>query len=260
MNTDYLPVILSVMMFVGVLICLEVGRAVGRRQLGHHSGEGSAGFSAVDGALFALLGLVLAFTFSGAGSRFEARRDLIRQEANAISTAYLRLDLLPEGRQPELRGAFRQYLAARLAYYKDFGDPVVSARRAARVAALQQEIWSKSVKAASEVQGPQATTVLLPALNDMIDITTTRKVATLNHPPVVIYYMLGVLALAASVLAGFGMASARERSLLHTFGFAIALTFAFYITLELEYPRQGLIRIDKADQILADVGASMGPR
>ena len=81
-----------------------------------------AGLGAVDGAVFALLGLMIAFTFSGAASRLEVRRQLIVQEANAIGTAYLRLDLLPPGAQPGLREDFRQYVDARLAVYSKLPD------------------------------------------------------------------------------------------------------------------------------------------
>src|SRR5271165_7389931 len=96
--------------FVGVLLlgmlgCLELGRMLSRRV---KISEGAKpGLGIIEGAMFALLGLLVAFTFSGAATRFEGRRHLIVEEANDIGTAYLRIDLLPTDAQPEIRDLFR---------------------------------------------------------------------------------------------------------------------------------------------------------
>jgi hypothetical protein len=90
--------------FLGMLVLLETGRRLGVRRLAKDPEGAPAGTGAVDAAVFALLGLLVAFTFSGAASRFEERRNLIVEETNDIGTAYLRLDLVrarvPRG-QPE---------------------------------------------------------------------------------------------------------------------------------------------------------------
>src|SRR6266487_5026057 len=90
-------------LFVGMLLFLELGRRIGIRRRQEDSGTTGEGVGAVDGAVFALLGLLIAFTFSGAASRFDTRRQLIIEETNDIGTAYLRLDLLPAEAQPGLR-------------------------------------------------------------------------------------------------------------------------------------------------------------
>jgi hypothetical protein len=259
-NLDYLPAIFAVSLFVGMAACLELGRVIGRRWRTRTGQDVPQGVSAVDGALFALLGLLIAFTFSGAVTHFEARRDLIREEANNIGTAYLRLDLLPPARQEDIRAAFRAYLEARLEVYRDVGDTAAVTAAMKRVEDLQYEIWTKSVAAAAELPGPQATNLLLPALNEMIDISTTRTVATQNHPPPVIYAMLALLVLSASVHVGFGMSGNIRPSLIHTLGFALAISLTVYLIMDIEYPRFGLVRIDNADQILRDVGKAMAPR
>jgi hypothetical protein len=81
-------------LFVGMLVLLETGRRLGLRRLAQDSEAAQVGFGVVEGAIFALMGLLIAFTFSGAASRFDTRRQLVVDEANAIGTAYLRLDLL----------------------------------------------------------------------------------------------------------------------------------------------------------------------
>jgi hypothetical protein len=99
--------------------------------------------------------------------------------------------------------------------------------------------------------------LLLPALNAMIDITTTRTMATQMHPPTIIFVMLFGLALASAMLAGYAMAGAKTRSWLHMLGFAVALAVSVYVILDLEFPRLGLIRVDPFDQALVDLRKSM---
>ena len=212
----------------------------------------------MEGAVFALLGLLLAFTFFGAASRFDDRRRLIVEEANAIGTAYLRLDLLPPPAQPELRDAFRRYLDQRLAVYRALPD--IEAARAALVLAngMQQQIWARAV-ASSTAPGvhPDAGKLLLPALNEMIDITTTRTWATEMHPPPVVFGLLIILMLLSALLAGYAMAAAKVRNWLYRLTFAFTLAGAAYVILDFEYPRLGLINVNAFDQALVDVRKGM---
>jgi len=94
-------------------------------------------------------------------------------------------------------------------------------------------------------------------LNQMIDITTTRTMATQMHPPVVIFVLLFGLALASALLAGYGMAGGKSRNWIHMLGFAAVMAVATNVTLDIEYPRLGLIRVDAFDQVLVDVRDSM---
>jgi hypothetical protein len=250
-------------LFLGMLLFLEIGRRAGLRQMKEASGTAGEGVGAVDGAVFALLGLLIAFTFSGASSRFDARRQLIVEETNDIGTAYLRLDLLPTDLQPALRESFRRYLDARIEVYRKISEIAVgkeSLSKEALVKAneLQTQIWRQAV-AASRAEGASlaAPLLLLPALNAMIDITTTRTMATQMHPPVVVFVMLFGLALAASLMAGFGMTGAKMRSWFHVLGFALVMAIAVYVILDIEYPRLGLIRVDVFDQALIDLSESM---
>jgi hypothetical protein len=108
---------------VGLIACL-FGAMLGVVEIGHRlaRGRSHAGLAAVETAVFGLMGLLLAFTFGSAAVRFETRRNLIVEEANNISTAYLRLEMLPESTQPALRDAFREYGDTRLAIYRLIPD------------------------------------------------------------------------------------------------------------------------------------------
>ena len=172
--------LLAVGLFAALLILQELGRRFALRRAARDPEGARAGAGVVDGAIFALLGLLIAFTFSGAASRFDERRKLIVEEANAIGTAYLRIDLLPAAAQGEMRESFRRYLDARLAAYRALPDLEAANADLARATRLQQEIWTKAVASSA---GTPTAVLVLPALNQMIDITTTRTMAAQTHPP-----------------------------------------------------------------------------
>jgi hypothetical protein len=243
-------------LFLGMLLMLEVGRRMGARSLARDP-QGGGGFSAIEGAFFALLGLMLAFTFSGAAARFDHRRELTVLEANAIGTAYLRLDLLPADAQPRLRQDLQSYVDARIAFFEALPDRAAATIPLARSAALQRAIWHQAAVAALRAPVPSIAGQLLPALNEMIDITTTRQSAFLRHPPQIIFAMLALLELACATFTGFGMARNQSRSRLHVLGFAAILTLTTYVIVDLEYPRHGLISVSAVDQLLHDVRATM---
>jgi hypothetical protein len=253
-------VLFVVGMFLAMLACLEIGRRLGQHFRQRNDNGTSEGVATIDAALFALLGLLIAFTFSGAATRFEMRRELIRDEANAIGTAYLRVDLLVPAVQPLVRQDFRDYLDARLAIYADVRNPQKLQAAQVHAAAVQARLWAHVMTATAATPGVPPTTLLVPAVNEMFDMATTRTVASQAHPPFIIFGMLGFLALACSMTAGFSMSNShRGRQALHIVAFSTAVTLTLYVILDLEYPRMGLFRIDAADQILRDVRTTMEP-
>ena len=243
-------VLIALALFAGMVLLLEVGRRWGIRRRKEDPESVGSGQGAVEGAIYALLGLLIAFTFSAAALRFEQRRALVVDEANNIGTAWLRLDLLPAEAQPPLRGLFRRYVDSRIAFYRRLPDMDAALVELGETNKLQGEIWGQAVKAAS---APTAAFLLLPALNDMFDITTTRTWAARYHSPGIIFVILGVFALAGSLMAGFGMSLGTRRSWLHVIAFAALMAATFYVIVDFEYPRMGLIRLDEADQALVDV-------
>jgi hypothetical protein len=244
--------------FLGLLIFSELGRRLGIvKRTSDPEGLGT-GFDAAETAVFALLGLMIAFTFAGAASRFEARRHLITTEANAIGTAYLRIDLLPHDAQPELRDLFRRYTEVRSTVYQASSDLVVTQARLDEGVSLQGSIWSKAIAACQMPETPaQATMLMIPALNDMIDITTTRVMAGRNHPPLVVFLLLGGLSLVGAMMIGYDTSANKNRSWFYTVVFAAILSLTLYVIIDLELPRLGLIRVDDADQVLVELRDSM---
>jgi hypothetical protein len=229
-----------------MLLLLEAGRQF---HLRHKVPSESV---AIESAIFALFGLLLAFTFSGAVARYDTHRQLVVEETNDIFTAYLRLDLLPAAAQPALRQLFRDYTTSRLHLYDSVSKEISPASEH-----LQREIWQQSVAAAATPgANVDAAKLLLPALNAMIDITTTRQAAFNMHPPEIVFLLLFAFSGGSAFLAGYSI-SARGRSWFYMVALAIAVTATIYATLEIEYPREGLIRLAGTDKTLIDLRNSM---
>jgi hypothetical protein len=229
-----------------MILLLEVGRRL-RRQRAE-----AIVSSAIEGAIFGLFGLLLAFTFSGAISRYDTHRQLLTQEASDIGTAYLRLDLLPSEAQPELRQLFRDYTTSRLHLYDEVGPEISQ-----ETVRMQRVIWEKAESAAtSEGAKADAAKLLLPAINDMIDITSTRQNAFNMHPPDVVFWLLFAFSGGAALMAGYSMKPGR-RDWVYSIALALAVTLTVYAILDVEYPRRGLIRLRDLDQTLISLRDSM---
>jgi hypothetical protein len=232
-----------------LLLSIEAGYRIGLRRWSRLAEASRIIHPTLEGSIFGLMGLLVAFTFYGAGARFDIRRNLIVQEANMIGTAYLRLDLLPPETQPQIRQAFREYLQSRLAIYREIPNVKAAKAALARSEALQHDVWTKTVEALRR-SGPPEKTLLLSSLNEMIDITQVRTVALTTHPPDAVFAVLGLTVFASCILAGYTMAASNARDWAVVLAFAIVVGAALGVIVDYEYPRIGLIRIDPVDEVL----------
>lgn len=212
--------------------------------------------SAIQTSIFGLLALLIAFTFYGAASRFDIRRNLIVAEANAISTAYLRLDLLPPETQPRLRENFRSYVRSRIETSRKIPDIDAVVAELARSSKLQTKIWNEAVESV-RTSTPSTQSLVLSSINTMIDATTPRTAALTAHPPVVIFLMLGLTVVVSSLLMGYSASASSVREWPFTLCFAFVLGATLYVILDYEFPGVGFIRIDPVEQILVDALAKM---
>ena len=257
LGINAIPFLIVIGLFLGMMLALMVGRYLGRRHPPDEMASARTRLTAVEAAIFGLLGLLVAFTFSGASSRYDLRRQMTVDESNAIGTAYLRLDLLPAQAQPALREKFRRYLEARIAAYRLLPDIEASYKQVAVATSLQPEIWADAIAALRE-SPPQATVVMIPALNQMFNLATSKAILSLSHIPLPILIMLVVLGVACALLAGYVMAGISTRFMrVHMITFALITTITVYVILDLDYPRFGLIQLDFVDKAMLDLLARM---
>ena len=249
---------MPLLLLVAIVLSLETGRWLRQREIRTRARVEPARFGIVDGAVFGLMGLILAFSFAAAGNRFDLRRQYIVEETNAIGTAWLRLDVLDDAARESLRGKFRRYLDARIEGYGALPDSLPALRAWARADSLQQAIWSEAVSATRVAPTPGAPVLLLPSLNEMFDITTTRRAAIMAHLPRQVFELLVILVLACGVVAGYGITGAGPRSWLHILGFSLVIVITLHVIMDYEYPRLGRITVRDHDQLMVNLRASMG--
>jgi hypothetical protein len=244
-------------LFLGMLAMLEVGRRAAIRRLKKDPGGARERLGAVEGAIFGLLGLLIAFTFSGAANRFDERRKMVIQEANQLGDAWARIDALPPETQPAIRDGMRRYLESRLESYRRLPDLDAAMKELRHSEEIQSEVWKAAVAACATPEGQRVTMLVLPALDTAFDWTLVRTASSLHHPPGVIWVMLAVLSLASALIAGYGMTGGRRRNWPYMVGFAAVTAVAVYTILDIEFPRVGLVRVDAVDQLLTDLLQTM---
>lgn len=244
-------------LFAGMLLVHELGRRLGVRRRAKDLEGARLGLGPVESATFGLLGLLIAFTFSGAVTRFDVRRNLVTEEANLIEQAWLRVDLLPQAEQLTIRKHFRDYLDSRLATYDKLPDLAAANAELEHSRRLQREIWQDTVTASRNSGSPVGVNLLLTSINGMMAITTTRTMATRIHPPGIVYGMLFTAALMAALLAGYNSAGGTTRGWLHAIGLATIVSIALYVIIDIEHPRIGLVRVDLVDEVLRELRHTM---
>ena len=254
--------------FASSLILLNFGRHLGLRYLKQQRDAANmAGLATVEGAVFALIGLLLAFTISGALQRFDERRQLVVQEANAASTAHDRLGLFEGDVGRNLQAKLKDYVEARIDLYRmphDFSlwrrSELFSPEQQDKIVDLKNKLWNATAAVCPQASFRPACSQALPGLTSLFEVARSRLGASEKHPPQIVYVMLFGLGLGGSLLAGFGMAAATARSWIHMLIFAATLTVTLYTVTDMEYPRLGLIRIENFDHFLVDAHQQMQPR
>ena len=195
--------------FVGSLVLLNLGRQLGLRYLRQEGGS-LAGLTTVEGAVFALIGLLLAFTISGGLQRFDDRRQLVVQEANAATVASDRIGLFEGDVARNLQSKLQEYVRARIELYHmphDFSllrqTELFSTEQEDKIIELKKTLWDAVAAACPQNNYKPACSLTLPALNNLFEVARLRAGASEKHPPQVIYAMLFGLGLGGSLLAGF---------------------------------------------------------
>jgi len=233
---------LAVAIFCLILLFNLLGFRYRQRQFRKHPAHPPQGLGPIESSLLGLMALMLSFTFGLASSKFENRRNIITEEANCIGTAILRCDLYEDSLRKLFHQDFKQYLAARIAYY-DAGDNEQKIQAALKEGNdYSQKIWKRAAEDSYVLEHRLRASQLIPAVNAMIDIVTTRDTSRLASVPPIILLVLAVLMLIASFLVGYGQKG--KRNLVLIVGFALMTTIALYVIIELDRPRRGILNLN----------------
>lgn len=242
---------LFVLVVLLVLASIDGGFRLGRYRRSRSEDENAAPVGAMVGAMLGLLAFLLAFTFGMAASRFDTRRALVLDEANAIGTTYLRAAMLPVG-SDEVRGLLRDYVDARLVAVRS-GAVAEGLRQAEE---LQNRLWAQAVATGQQHPNSIVVGLFVESLNEVIDLHAKRVTAGLrNRIPGTIWAVL--FSMAALSLGAMGDHSGLIGGSRSLAVIAVALSFSAVISLvmDLDRPQEGLLIVSQ--QALVDVRQSM---
>jgi len=234
---------------IGVLIsATEIGYRVGRRGQSGANESARSHIGMLEGALLGVLALLLGFTFSMAGSRFDARRLLVVNEANAIGTTYLRAQMLPEPSRTEVSNLLRRYVDVRLESYNAKLDERRLQEMKDNTERLQNELWSRAV-AAGERDSRATIGLFLQSLNEMIGLHAKRMMALENHVPESIFILLDLIAILSMVLVGYGCGLGARRNLLMTMTMGFLIASVILLVVDLDRPQRGMLKGNQQSMI-----------
>lgn len=237
-------------LFLGLMLAgVETGFRLGRRTAGKTDEQIKPQISVVEGSLVGVLGLLLAFTMSMAVSRFEQRKQLVLEEANAIGTSWLRTHLLPDPDGREIADLLCKYVDLRLEYVAVGEHPQELQMMRDRGARLQADFWGRAVAYGQKDPNPVRAGLLLQSLNQVIDLDAARWMALNNHVPSAVIYLNAIVALLTIMLVGYAFGIHGVRRVFSMFFLALAITVVLSVIIDLDRPRRGFIQVSQQPMI-----------
>jgi hypothetical protein len=236
MSMATVPVgVIFVATIIVVVLAIEAGFRLGHAVLRKSEDEKEASVSAIAGAILTLTGFMLAFTFGISSDRLQDRKTLVREEANAIGTAWLRSDFLPEPDRAEAKGLFRKYVDDRVeaAQARDLAQVQKGLDDSSRI---QHQLWDMAVKNARKDMDSDVAALYIESLNELINIHTLR-VAVALHPqiPGIIWLVLYALVIFGMIATGYQTAitgSARRSRAVSLLAVSFSLVIALIAVLD----------------------------
>jgi len=242
---------LAVILFALLVLAFFLGHHFRILQMRRKPELEKSDLSTINGMLLGLLGLMLAFTFSMSNERFDTRRELVIEEANDIGTVVLRTDVFPDSVRRVLRSTLKLYVDERIAFYEVGMNLQKAAFHYFRADSLSTAAWITVTRYARHDNITVRTSEIIPALNAMIDVTTTRRAAGEATLPVAILYFLFFLCLSSAFLLGFDLKG--PINWVVVIGFAIMLSSTVFTIIDLDRPRSGLVNLDGPHQRMVDL-------
>jgi hypothetical protein len=238
-------------LIAGIVAAHEIGFLLGRRTRSTDEAFDRQ-LALIRNFTAALVAFLIGFAFSGAGNRYVDRLDIIVKEANALGTAHLRADTMAEPERSALKAAIKEYTSDRIDLLS--GDaPERIAQLLAKVGSLHQRMWQAAV-GATRGNAPLMA-VVLPPVNEVIDLHTMHLAMARRHLPFpILAMMLGTVAI-TSGLVGFGNGRVGRRFAQLDSVYGVVLIIALLMVIDLDYPGQGLIRV--SNRVFVEALAAM---
>lgn len=241
-----LPLWLVPLLFLGLLAgTAELGYLFGLRRRHDWPDADAGGGGLVHNATLALLGLMLAFTYSFTVGHYEVRKQAVISEANAIGTAFLRAGLEKEKGGGELRQALLVYARTRVFDHHTFGTHAEAEKHIGDSLAAQAHLWPALEKVLQAgPRGPMEVN-LMASVNDVIDMHTKRLAAAFDYLPSFVIVLLLLLAMISMAMTGYVAGLSGRQCRWRMMCFTLVLTAALYLIADFDRSLQGMIRISQ---------------
>lgn len=209
--------------------------------------ERETSVGSVIGAMLGLLAFILAFTFGMAASRYDARKQLLLDETNAIGTAFLRTDFLPAPQSAEAKELFRKYVNLRV----DVGQhPEKQQQGLAETDSLQGQLWSQVAELARQPDGSGMLRLYVQSLNEVIDLHGKRVIVGLEYRiPGGIWLALYFVTMLAMFAVGFDFGRNNTGSVMISLMMALAFSSVILLIADLERNSKGFVRVSQRPMI-----------
>ena len=231
-----------------MLACSEAGFRAGLKARGSIDEALRSRLAIFEGAMLGVLGLLMGFTMSMGAARFDARRQLVVEEANAIDTTWLRSMMLPQPENTEFTAVLRQYVDARVNFVaaKNLSEIPQLREMGTR---LQAELWSRVMAFAARDPRSVPAGLLLETTNQMIDLEATRWASFAGHIPRSVICVNVFIAMLAAALLGYGFGLVGKRQIVPILMLALSISAVLTVIVDLDRPWQGYIRVSQQPMI-----------
>ena len=242
------------LLFLAIVLANEAGLRIGDYFQNKSDDDIKTQTTSIQGGIIGLLALILGFSFNMALTRYDDRAGAEIREANAIGTALLRIDLLPDGYAVKAHRLMDDYIRLRLKInHTDLTDNKIRRQLNRQTSALQQQIWDTGLAAAEQAPNPVRTGYFIQALNEVIDAQGARNDVLSRHIPPAIYYLLFLIFIATSALIGYSSGLGRRTSRTPALILGLLISLMIFIIIDLDRPRRGVIEV-KQDSMEALLG------
>ena len=249
---DFASISLPTILFASIAVLLaaaEIGHLFGSRAVGE------ANVSTLEAAILGLMALMIGFTFSMALSRFDARRDAVLNEANAIGTAAFRARLLPAPHDAESVRLLRDYTRIRLDFTRSVMTPGEADAAIARSNEIQEALWLRAKSVAAKDNAMVPTGIYIQSLNEMFDDQQKRLTALRNRVPSIVFFALYAIAAVSLGFTGYASGLEARRWRLPVYIMSVLAAGVILLIQDIDRPDAGFIAVSQ--QPMIDTAASL---
>jgi hypothetical protein len=240
-------------------LALEFGFRMGALRQANADEPDKTHANTLHGAVLGLLALLLGFTFAMAVSRYENRKTLMVDQANAIGTALLRGGLLPQPHADRTAKLLREYIETRFRYNESLRGSRGVVEAETRAARLENELWAISRGVLAEDPRSQPGSLFAQALNDMFDIREKRRFALDDRVPMAVTAMLFIVSMVAIGLVAYSCGLSGRRRAKANFTFVSLIALVLVIILDIDSPRVGFVKADQDSLVRLQQSLGLAP-